>query len=261
MIAVEQVSYHYAENGANPRTVLNNVSMTLEEGEFVGLIGANGSGKTTLARCLNGLFLPSLGQVRIDGMATHEADRMLDIRRQVGMVFQNPDNQIVATTVERELAFGLENLGVPFDQMRTVIDEALRHYDLLEYRFHPPHRLSGGERQRLALAAVMAMQPKYLILDEPTSLLDPRNRQDILTRIRMLLAQKSDSGGIGVLLITQYPEETLDCDRLLVLAHGQIVRNGPPQEIFAEIEFLKSLNLEPPIEFEIAPMLAHLTGK
>lgn len=261
MIAVEQVSFHYAENDASPRIVLNNVSMTIQEGEFIGLIGANGSGKTTLARCLNGLFLPSLGQVRVDGLATHEPDRIIDIRRKVGMVFQNPDNQIVATTVEREIAFGLENLGVPFEKMHTAINEALQNYDLSEYRYHPPHRLSGGERQRLALAAVMAMEPKYLILDEPTSLLDPRSRQDILARIRMLQARARGSDRIGVLLITQYPEETLDCDRLLVMARGQIVRNGLPKEIFAEIDFLKTLNLEPPVEFEIEPMLAPLLGK
>lgn len=258
MINVEQVSFHYAENGANPRVVLNNVSMTVQEGEFVGLIGANGSGKTTLARCLNGLFLPSLGQVRVDGLATNEPEKIFDIRRKVGMVFQNPDNQIVATTVEREIVFGLENMGVPFEKMQTILTESLEHYDLMEYRFHPPHRLSGGERQRLALAAVMAMQPKYLILDEPTSLLDPRSRQDILARIRLLQNRESGNDRIGVLLITQYPEETLGCDRLLVMARGQIVRNGPPKEIFSQVDFLKSLDLEPPIEFEIEPMLAHL---
>ncbi|MFQ5864666.1 MAG: ATP-binding cassette domain-containing protein [bacterium] len=262
MIKIANLFFAYPTNTEAKTRVLNGIDLTIREGESIGLIGANGSGKTTLARCLNGLLVPTAGDVWVDGLNTKESSNLAEIRRRVGMVFQNPENQIVSTTVEREIAFGLENLGVPYDEMHRIVDEMLLQLDLEEYRQHPPHLLSGGEMQRLALASVMAMSPKYLIFDEPTSLLDPASRKMLLSLISELHLENrknEPSEVITPLFITQYPEEVLGLDRLLVLHQGRIVFDDKPQEIFEKVDELHGLGLEVPIEFEVTHYLRKLS--
>ncbi|HEX9654665.1 MAG TPA: ATP-binding cassette domain-containing protein, partial [bacterium] len=200
MIEIKNLTFEYINPEHAPTRVLDGITLTVKEGESLGLMGANGSGKTTLARCLNGLLLPAAGEVLVDGLTTHESPNLPEIRRRVGMVFQNPENQIVSTTVEREIAFGLENLGMPHDEMHQRVDEMLAQFDLERYRRHPPHLLSGGEMQRLALASVVAMSPQYLIFDEPTSLLDLPTRKMVLQLISDLQSKR-----VATLLITQFP--------------------------------------------------------
>jgi len=230
---------------------LRGVSFTMELGERIALMGANGSGKTTFVCCLNGLLRPVSGDVFVDGLSTKDADHQYEIRRRVGMVFQNPDNQIVATTVVREIAFGLENLGVPNQEMTERVEQALEHFRLEGYRNTPPHLLSGGERQRLALASVWVMQPNYLVLDEPTSLLDPKGRSELLR----LLRRTMEKAGMGILLVTQYPEEALECDRLVIMDRGQIVLDGSPKKVFEKAEQLRRMGLGVPVEVELGSLL------
>lgn len=255
MIKINNLIFQYPGSGGEGKNrVLDSINLTIREGESLGLMGPNGSGKTTFARCLNGLLLPTEGEVLVDDLNTNEADRIAEIRRRVGMVFQNPENQIVSTTVEREIAFGLENLGTDYEQMHETVDKMLEQFDLQKYRNHPPHLLSGGEMQRLALASVMAMCPKYLIFDEPTSLLDIASRKLLLSLISELHNKnKTEEKAlkISTIFITQYPEETLTFDRLLILNQGQIVLDDKPAEIFQKVEELKNLGLEVPAEFEV----------
>ncbi len=253
MIQVIDVRFSYPTPEGQQSRALDGLSLTIHEGESVGLMGANSSGKTTLARCLNALLVPQQGQVLVDGLDSRVPTNHLPIRQKVGMVFQNPDNQIVSATVEREIAFGLENLGIPYEEMHRRVEEALQQFGLVRYRHHPPHLLSGGEKQRLALAAVMAMHPKYLILDEPTSLLDPEGRESVIALIQSL-HQKHESAAdqeVATLLISQYPEELLSVDRLLVMHKGQIVMDGAPAEVFRHVDRLHELGLEAPVEFEL----------
>jgi len=260
MIRISNLIFEYTD-GEEKNRVLSGIDLTIREGESIGLMGPNGSGKTTLARCLNGLLLPTEGEVFVDDMNTNEAARISEIRRLVGMVFQNPENQIVSTTVEREIAFGLENLGVDYEQMHEIVDKMLEQFDLQKYRNHPPHLLSGGEMQRLALASVMAMSPRYLIFDEPTSLLDLASRKSLLSIISEFYEEKrtGDKSKISTLFITQYPEETLTFDRLLVLNQGQIVLDDKPAVIFQKVEELKDIGLEVPAEFEVNHYLKKLS--
>jgi energy-coupling factor transport system ATP-binding protein len=260
MIRISNLVFEYA-GGEESVCVLNGIDLTIREGESIGLMGPNGSGKTTLARCLNGLLLPTEGEVLVDDMNTNEAARISEIRRLVGMVFQNPENQIVSTTVEREIAFGLENLGIDYEQMHQTVDKMLEQFDLQKYRHHPPHLLSGGEMQRLALASVMAMSPQYLIFDEPTSLLDLASRKSLLSLISEFYQKNRTRGKINIstFFITQYPEETLTFDRLLVLNQGQIILDDKPAEIFQKVEELKDLGLEVPAEFEVNHYLKKLS--
>jgi len=256
MIQLQNLTFEYTDS---PRG-LDNISLTIHDGEFMGIMGANGSGKTTLARCLNGLRLPTAGDVWVDELNTKEPANLTQIRRRVGMVFQNPENQIVSTTVEREIAFGLENLGVPHDEMHRIVNEMLAQFDLEKYRQHPPHLLSGGEMQRLALAAVMAMSPKYLVLDEPTSLLDPPTRKMVLKLINGIHSKNRERAErIATILITQFPEEALGCDRLLILQRGRIVFDDRPAAIFQHVDELKSLGVEVPAEYEIDHFLKRLS--
>ena len=253
MIEVRNISYRYSAGV----TALRSVSLTIAEGEHIGLIGSNSSGKTTLARCLNALLVPNEGDVLVDGINTRETQRNLHIRKRVGMVFQNPDNQIVSATVEREIAFGLENLGMPPGEMVTTVEEVLEKFDLTRYRTHAPHQLSGGEKQRLALAAVMAMKPKYLLLDEPTSLLDPRGRRsisDLIAAIHRENRQCEPERRIATVFITQYPEEMAMVHRLLVMHEGRIVMDGDPISVFSRAEFLEGIGLEPPMEYQLATL-------
>lgn len=247
MIELQNLTFSYSTpTGVIP--VLRDITLVLNEWESVALIGTNGSGKTTLLRCLNGLLLPTKGMVRIDGFSVRDSDKQFEIRRRVGMVFQNPDDQIVSAQVEREIAFGLENLGLPTSKIRNRVSETLARFDLSRYRFHPPHLLSGGERQRLILAAVVAMRPRYLLLDEPTALLDPSNRQDLLN----ILNELSKSKEITPILVTQFPQEAVDADRIIVLHNGQVVLTGSPSEVFSNRDVLNKTGLIPPPAAQIA---------
>ncbi len=233
-------------------SVLSDLSFTIADNEFVAMMGANGSGKTSLARCLNGISSPTAGEVLVDGLSTRNPHNLIEIRRRVGMVFQNPDNQMVAPTVEREIAFGLENLGVPRDEMHARVDEMLECFKLTALRRRAPHELSGGEKQRVALAGVMVMQPRYLILDEPTSLLDYPSRVrlfETLAHLRQARAEAREH--LSVLLITQFAEETLFAERLLVLHRGALVMDGLPQEILQRGEEMAQIGLLPPLEFRV----------
>ena len=248
MIRVRNIRVQYQD-----RQALRGVSATIRPGETIAVMGANGSGKSTFARCLNGLLLPREGGVEVDGLNTSDSAHLREIRRRVGMVFQNPDNQIVSATVEREIAFGLENLGIDFRQMHSRVDYALRQFHLEGLRLKSPHQLSGGEKQRVALAAVLAMQPRYLILDEPTSLLDPRGRREI---VRLVRGFRKKSRSMATVLITQFAEETVDADRLIVFDRGRIVMDDPPQHIFARRDELAEIGLMPPMEAVLRHMLA-----
>ncbi|MCH8018901.1 ATP-binding cassette domain-containing protein [candidate division KSB1 bacterium] len=262
MIRISNLVFEYT-NGEEKNRVLDGIDLTIREGESLGLMGPNGAGKTTLARCLNGLLLPTEGEVLVDDMNTNEAAKISEIRRLVGMVFQNPENQIVSTTVEREIAFGLENLGMDYERMHETVDKMLEQFDLQKYRNHPPHLLSGGEMQRLALASVMAMSPKYIVFDEPTSLLDLASRKALLSLISEFHKKNQTAENncqISTIFITQYPEETLTFDRLLVLNKGRIVLDDKPAEIFQKVKELKNLGLEVPAEFEVNHYLKKLSN-
>lgn len=244
MIQIQNISYTYPES-ASP--VINNITLDLHEGQFVALMGANGSGKSTLLRCLNGLLQPNQGHISVDALSILP-QHLSQIRQKVGLVFQNPDDQIIASTVEREMAFGLENLGISYEDMHERVEHMLHQFQLKTYQKQDPNQLSGGERQRLALASIIAMAPKYLLLDEPTSLLDPGARQDILTHLHMLHKEKN----ITPILVTQIPSEAAQADRIIVLNHGQVALDGSPAHIFAQTDTLAQLGLQPPLATQIA---------
>jgi len=225
--------------------VLKNVNLKIDKGEFVSIIGRNGSGKSTLARLISVLLLPSEGEVFVDGMNTREEENLYKIRRKVGMVFQNPDNQIVSQIVEEDVAFGLENLNFPPDKIREKVDEVLKEVGLYEFKNFPPHFLSGGQKQKLAIAGVLVMEPEYLVLDEPTSLLDPRGRRDVIN-----LILKLHKKGITIVLITHRMEEASMSQRVIVLNDGRIEMDGSPQDVFKEVERLRSIDLSvPPLTY------------
>lgn len=249
MIHVDQI--HYTYPGGESDFALRGISFSLKRGERTAMMGANGSGKSTFIRCLNGLILPDAGFVEVDGMRTDQSGHLFEVRRRVGMVFQNPDNQIVSTTVERELAFGMENIGLSREMMEERVDGALREFHLDEYRASPPHLLSGGERQRLALASVWVMQPDYLILDEPTSLLDPRGRSDVFA----CLEERFRSRDVGILFVTQFSAEAMRFDRLIIMDKGQIVEDGVPEQVFRKPARMKQLGLEIPADVALSDYL------
>ncbi|MFQ5649046.1 MAG: ATP-binding cassette domain-containing protein [bacterium] len=261
MIEIVNLHFQYRNPEGAPVEVLTGIDLVVHAGESVALMGANGSGKTTLARCLNGLLQPTEGEVRIDGLNTNENNQLPEIRRRVGMVFQNPENQIVSATVEREVAFGLENLAVPHDQMHAIVAEMLRVFHLEPYRLHPPHLLSGGEMQRLALASVMAMRPDVIIFDEPTSLLDPASRALLLELIAQLHQRnaRNQNPAVTPLFITQSPEEALPFERLLVLHKGKIAFDGAPVDVFQKVDELQEIGVPVPVEFEVAEYLARIS--
>ncbi len=245
MIQIQNISYTYP--GGTSLT-LNNITLNIYEGQFVALMGANGSGKSTLLRCLNGLIQPHQGQIHIDDLSTQTHQHISHIRQKVGLVFQNPDDQIIASTIEREIAFGLENLGIPREEMHQRVAHMIQQFHLTPYQKQDPNQLSGGERQRLALASVIVMAPKYLLLDEPTSLLDPQARQDILSHLHLLHKEKN----ITPILVTQIPEEATQADRIIVLKQGEIALDGPPADIFDQTDTLTQLGLQPPLATHIA---------
>ena len=247
MIELRDLCFSY-QTPTGDLPVLRGIDLVFREGESVSLIGANGSGKTTLIRCLNGLLQPTAGDVRVDGLSVCDASQIHEIRRRVGMVFQNPDDQIVSAQVEREIAFGLENLGVPSEEMQGRVRDVLNRFSLDRYRVHPPHLLSGGERQRLAIASVLAMRPRYLLLDEPTALLDPGSRRLLLE----LLSDLHRSGEVTPILITQNPGEAARSDRVIAISEGQVVLDGTPSELFSRADALKQVGLGLPAAADIA---------
>ena len=239
-------SYSDAEEGVNP-IVLNGVSLQIEEGSFVAVLGHNGSGKSTLAKHMNAILLPSGGQMLVDGMDTSNEELLLNIRRTVGMVFQNPDNQIVANVVEEDVAFAPENLGVAPDEIRKRVDDALKAVGMYQYLEHAPHLLSGGQKQRIAIAGVIAMQPRCIVLDEPTAMLDPIGRADVLRTIKQLNRER----GVTVVLITHHMDEAAQADRLVVMAKGKVIADGSPKEVFQDVEGLKAVGLTVPHTTEL----------
>jgi len=242
-VVVKDLEYEYAARGDNgPARALNNISFSIDKGEFVAVVGRNGSGKSTLAKHFNGLLLPTNGTVCVFDKYTHEEGLIWEIRSQVGMVFQNPDNQIVATTVEEDVAFGPENLGVSPEEIRKRIEESLDKVNMIKYMHHSPHMLSGGQKQRVAIAGVLAMHPKCLVLDEATSMLDPIGRRDVMGILRKL--NKED--GITVILITHHMDEAAHADRVLVINNGQLVLEGTPRNVFANTEILRKAGMDIP---------------
>jgi cobalt import ATP-binding protein cbiO 2 len=227
---------------------IDGVSLQIEAGSFVAILGHNGSGKSTLAKTLNGILLPSGGAVFISGMNTADDAKLLDIRREVGMVFQNPDNQIIANLVEDDVGFGPENLGVPTEEIWKRVDEALAAVGMTAFRLKSPNHLSGGQKQRVAIAGVMAMHPKCIVLDEPTAMLDPNGRKEVIRTVTEL----NRSEGVTVVLITHYMEEVIGADRLIVMDDGKVIMDGTPREVFARVEELKRLRLDVPQATELA---------
>ena len=218
------------------------MTLDIEAGSFVAVLGHNGSGKSTLAKHLNAILLPSGGKVYVDGIDTMDEERLLDIRRTVGMVFQNPDNQIVANVVEEDVAFAPENLGVPPEEIRRRVDDALKTVGMYEYREHAPHLLSGGQKQRVAIAGVLAMAPRCIVLDEPTAMLDPTGRAEVMRTIKTL----NRTSGVTVVLITHHMDEAAQADRLVVMAKGKVVADGTPKAVFSHVEELRAVGLTVP---------------
>ena len=239
IIKVEELVYTY--EGAETPT-LKGLDLEIEEGSFVAVLGHNGSGKSTLAKHLNGILLPTSGRVLVDGMDTAEEKNLLAVRHTVGMVFQNPDNQIVANVVEDDVAFGPENLGIPPEEIRRRVDDALTSVQMYEYRNHAPHLLSGGQKQRVAIAGILAMKPRCIVLDEPTAMLDPVGRGEVLDTVTRLNKQE----GITVILVTHHMEECIGANRLLVMSGGKILMDGSPREIFPRVEEMEAAHLGVP---------------
>ena len=239
---IKDLEFQYEMTDAEPVKVLRGINLELKKGEFTAVLGHNGCGKSTLAKHLNAILLPTGGTVYIDGINTKDEDKVFDIRQRVGMVFQNPDNQSVTTIVEEDVAFALENLGVEPHEMRKRVDEALKAVNMYEYREHAPHQLSGGQKQRIAIAGVIAMRPEFIVLDEPTAMLDPQGRKEVIATIRRL----NQEYGISVVLITHYMDEAVKADRVIVMDDGRTVMDGTPKEVFLRVEELKKLGLDVP---------------
>ena len=247
IIKTEDLHFSYtAADGQSP-VVLNGVDLKIEKGSFVAVLGHNGSGKSTLAKHMNAILLPSGGKVYVNGVDTADEAKLLDIRRTVGMVFQNPDNQIVANVVEEDVAFAPENLGVPPEEIRRRVDDALKAVGMYEFREHAPHLLSGGQKQRIAIAGVIAMEPDCIVLDEPTAMLDPIGRWDVMRTIKQLNREK----GVTVVIITHHMDEAAQADRLVVMAKGKVVADGTPKEVFQDVEGLKAVGLTVPDTIEL----------
>lgn len=249
-IEIKDLHFSYINEMEEPPVkteVLKGVSLSIKKGEFVAVLGHNGSGKSTLAKCINAINLPESGAVYVDGMDTLDEEHLLPIRQRVGMVFQNPDNQIVATIVEEDVAFALENMGVPPAEIRERVDEALKTVGMYEYRMHAPHKLSGGQKQRVAIAGIIAMRPDCILLDEPTAMLDPHGRAEVMKTIKMLNAQ-----GVTIVLITHYMEEAAQAERIVVMDGGEIIMDNVPKKIFSQVEIMKNLGLDVPQVTELA---------
>lgn len=248
MIRVEHLTYQYPDTDT---AAVKDVSLHIEKGSFVAVLGHNGSGKSTLAKHFNGILQPTEGKVFVAGMDTSSPDNLLNIRRTVGMVFQNPDNQIVANIVEDDVAFAPENLGVPGEEIRRRVDEALQLVEMYEYRMHAPHLLSGGQKQRVAIAGVIAMRPECIVLDEATAMLDPVGRSEVIKTVTSLCREQ----GITVVHITHHMEECVDADRVVVMNDGEIVADGTPKSVFAQVELLRSYGLTVPATTDLIDRL------
>ena len=246
IIEIKNVSYNYVEDEVE-YTAVNNVSLNIEKGSFTVILGHNGSGKSTLAKMLNGLNRPSSGDILVDGINTRDEENEFLIKKKVGMVFQNPDNQLVASIVEEDVAFGPENLGLEPKVIRQRVDEALKAVGMYEFRNSTPHHLSGGQKQRIAIAGIIALEPECIVLDEPTAMLDPKGRAEIINTILRLNKEK----GITVVLITHYMEEAEMADRVLVMNDGEFIADGTPKEIFKNVKMLKSVGLDVPQTTEL----------
>ncbi len=246
IISIKDLIFEYDSNETVTRAI-DGITLDIERGSFVAVLGHNGSGKSTLAKLLNGILVPTSGSILVDGIDTSDEERLMDVRHCVGMVFQNPDNQIVANVVEDDVAFGPENLGIEPAQIRERVDEALAAVGMTEFAGHAPHLLSGGQKQRVAIAGVIAMRPRCIVLDEPTAMLDPVGREDVIRTITEL----NKKSGITVILITHHMNETIDADRLIVMAGGKVVEDGAPREVFTHVENMKKYGLTVPETTEL----------
>ena len=248
IISVEHLAYTYPGAEDTPGVpVFEDMNLKIQEGSFVAILGTNGCGKSTLAKHFNSILLPTGGKVYVCGIDTSNEDRIMTVRHNVGMVFQNPDNQIVANVVEEDVAFGPENLGVASPEIRHRVDSALKQVGMYEYREHAPHLLSGGQKQRIAIAGIIAMEPKCIVLDEPTAMLDPRGRREVIDTVSRLNREK----GITVVLITHHMDEAARADRVVVLDKGKVAADGTPREVFSQVELLHSIGLASPETVEL----------
>ncbi len=247
MIQTEKLVYEYEKRDEEGNVIgtsraIDEVNIEAKEGQFIAILGHNGSGKSTLAKHLNAILMPTEGSVWVDGKNTSNPDELWNVRQSAGMVFQNPDNQIIGTVVEEDVGFGPENLGVPTDEIWQRVEESLKAVGMIEYRHHSPNKLSGGQKQRVAIAGVVAMEPKCIVMDEPTAMLDPVGRREVLKTVHKLRKQKK----VTVILITHYMEEVVDADKIFVMDHGKVVMEGSPKEIFSKVDELKSYRLDVP---------------
>lgn len=243
-ISVENISFYYAddENNRLSSDIFNNLSLQVEKGEFIAVLGHNGCGKSTLAKHINGILTPVEGTVYIEGISTEQEENLFEIRQNVGMIFQNPDNQIVATIVEEDVAFGPENLGVEPKEIRQRVDDALKTVDMYDYRMHAPSQLSGGQKQRVAIAGIIAMRPSCIVMDEATAMLDPKGRKEVMETAKML----NQEYGITIILITHYMEEAAQAKRVIVMDEGKILYDDVPKKVFSHVEELKKIGLDVP---------------
>ncbi len=254
IITSKELHFHYNNDYDDKqpvKEVLKGLNIDIKKGEFVAVLGHNGSGKSTFAKHLNGILLPCSGKVYVAGIDTADDERLFELRQHAGMVFQNPDNQIVSSIVEEDVAFALENLGVPYEEMRQRVDDALKAVQMYEYRKHSPSQLSGGQKQRVAIAGIIAMRPDCIILDEPTAMLDPQGRKEVLKTIRRL----NKENGITIVLITHYMDEAAKSDRVIVMDSGKVVFDDVPKEVFSHVEQLKAIGLDVPQTTELAYLL------
>ena len=250
IIEVKNVTFEYDESNSKT-TILKNFDLEIQKGSFTVILGHNGSGKSTLAKLLNGLYKPTSGEIFVDGISTIDEEHEIEIKRRVGLVFQNPDNQLVASIVEEDVAFGPENLGHDPKTIRQEVDEALKAVDMYDFRKSTPHRLSGGQKQRIAIAGIIAMKPECIVLDEPTAMLDPKGRNEIISTIKKL----NRENGITIVLITHFMEEAVDADRVIVMDDGKIVADSTPKSIFSDIKLLKNVGLDVPQTTELLFLL------
>ena len=254
IITSKELHFHYNNDYDDKqpvKEVLKGLNIDIKKGEFVAVLGHNGSGKSTFAKHLNGILLPCSGKVYVAGIDTADDERLFELRQHAGMVFQNPDNQIVSSIVEEDVAFALENLGVPYEEMRQRVDDALKAVQMYEYRKHSPSQLSGGQKQRVAIAGIIAMRPDCIILDDPTAMLDPQGRKEVLKTIRRL----NKENGITIVLITHYMDEAAKSDRVIVMDSGKVVFDDVPKEVFSHVEQLKAIGLDVPQTTELAYLL------
>lgn len=247
IIKTENLYFNYENEENNAPIVINGISLNIKKGQFVAVLGHNGSGKSTLAKHFNAILLPTSGKVYVKDIDTSVEEKIFEIRQNVGMVFQNPDNQIVATIVEEDVAFALENLGIEPEEIRKRVDDALKTVGMYEYKNHAPHQLSGGQKQRIAIAGIIAMRPECIILDEPTAMLDPQGRKEVLKTIRQLNTEY----GITVVLITHYMDEAAKADRVIVMDNGVVILDDLPKKVFWNVELMKKIGLDVPQSSEI----------